>query len=125
VSQNLKYTKSHEWIEVEGAVRKVGITDFAQQQLGDIVFVELPEVGRVVNAGDEICVIESTKATASVYAPVPGTIVEVNTPLPDKPELLNEQPTGDGWLVRIEPSGDAPELLDQTAYDAFCKQEEG
>lgn len=121
---NLLFTKSHEWIEADGDERKVGITDFAKEQLGDIVFVEFPQPGRKVKAGDEMCVIESTKATASVYSPVDGEIVEVNSPLTDRPELVNSDPTGDGWLVKVRPDALPEGLLDQQAYEAFCKEEE-
>lgn len=124
MATNLLYAKSHEWIEADGAVRRIGITDFAQQQLGDIVFVELPEVGRVVKAGDEICVIESTKTTASVYAPIGGKIAEVNTPLNDSPQLVNEAPFDGGWLIELEATGDGAGLLDDAAYEAHCKEEE-
>lgn len=116
--ESLKYTKSHEWIEPEGAARKVGITDFAQDQLGDIVYVEFPASGRKVEAGDEVCVIESCKATASVYAPVSGTIRAYNNPLVDKPELINKAPFTDGWLFEIEPDGeDDASLLDLDTYE--------
>jgi glycine cleavage system H protein len=124
VAANLKYTKSHEWIEAEGASRKIGITDFAQQQLGDIVFVELPEAGKAVKAGEEIGVIESTKATASVYAPAGGTIAEVNAPLADNPQWINDDPLGKGWLVKLAVAGASEDLMDEAAYAAFCKEEE-
>jgi glycine cleavage system H protein len=123
-TQALVFTKTHEWIEATGGARKVGITEFAQDQLGDIVYVELPEPGKIVAAGDEICVIESTKATASVYAPASGKVVEANVVLGDQPQLLNEDPLGDGWLVKLAVAEDRGDLLDEAAYAAFCKEEE-
>jgi glycine cleavage system H protein len=124
-SQALLFTKSHEWIEAAGATRKAGITDFAQDQLGDIVYVELPEPGKAVAAGDELCVIESTKATASVCAPVAGTVVLANAALGDEPQLVNEDPLGKGWLLELEvQAGAEGELMDATAYEAYCKEEE-
>jgi glycine cleavage system H protein len=123
-TQALLFAKSHEWIEAAGATRKVGITKFAQDQLGDIVYVELPEPGKVVAAGDEICVIESTKATASVYAPASGKVVEANAALGEQPQLLNEDPLGAGWIVKLAVAEDRGDLLDEAAYAAFCKEEE-
>ena len=129
MAQPLLFTKSHEWVEPEGPARKVGITDFAQDQLGDIVYVELPEAGKIVAAGDELCVIESTKATASVYAPIGGTVVEINAVLADEPQFVNEDPLGKGWLLKLDvgASGDGVGvggLLDAEAYEAYCKEEE-
>ncbi len=98
----MKYTESHEWIDLEDNIGTVGVTDYAQKELGDIVYVELPEVGTEVNAGDEVAVLESTKAAADIYAPVGGTIVEVNKALNDKPEEINQSPMEDGWLFKIE-----------------------
>lgn len=99
---SLKYTKEHEWVKVEGNRVTMGITDFAQDQLGDIVFVELPDVDDEVGSGDSIIVLESVKAAADVYAPVAGTIIEVNDGLEDDPGLVNTDPYGEGWLVAIE-----------------------
>jgi glycine cleavage system H protein len=119
---SLKYTKDHEWISVENGVGKVGITDFAQAQLGDVVFVELPDVGASLTAGQSFGTIESVKAVSELFAPVSGEVVEVNAALKDKPELVNSAPH-DTWMVAIKlanPS-EAGELLDATAYDALVK----
>lgn len=124
-AKSLFYTKSHEWIEPSGARRKIGITDFAQGQLGDIVFVEFPKTPKKLAAGDEACIIESCKATASVYAPVPGTIVAVNTPLTTTPEKINQSPLEEGWLFELEldASADTSSMLSLDAYEKFCKEE--
>ena len=116
----VKYTEDHEWIRVEGGIGTVGITDHAQEQLGDIVFVELPEVGRSLAKGDESGVVESVKAASEIYAPVSGEIVEVNAELENNPGLLNEDPYGAGWLVKIRVSDPAPiaALADAAKYEA-------
>lgn len=115
---DLRYTATHEWLRREGDAVTMGITDYAQGELTDVVFVEIPEVGRHVSAGDEICALESVKAVAYVYAPVSGTISAVNERLKTEPELVNQQPYGDGWIVRLSP--DSPEktvdLFDAAAY---------
>lgn len=98
----MKYTESHEWIKVQGKVGTVGVSHYAQKELGDIVFVELPGVGRTVDKGEEVAVLESTKAAADVYAPVSGKIVAVNPDLGDAPELINSAPEEEGWLFKIE-----------------------
>jgi len=119
---SLKYTKDHEWISVENGVGKVGITDFAQVQLGDVVYVELPDVGASLTAGQSFGTIESVKAVSELFAPVSGEVVEVNAALKDKPELVNSAPH-DTWMVAIKlanPS-EAGELLDATAYDALVR----
>jgi glycine cleavage system H protein len=119
---SLKYTKDHEWISVENGVGKVGMTDFAQGQLGDVVYVELPDVGASLTAGQSFGTIESVKAVSELFAPVSGEVVEVNAALKDKPELVNSAPH-DTWMVAIKlanPS-EAGELLDATAYDALVK----
>lgn len=119
VPDELRYTEEHEWIEFvdDGKVR-VGITDYAQDQLGDVVFVDLPEVGAEFATGDMVAEVESTKSVAEVYAPVAGAIVEVNGGLVDTPELVNQSPYGDGWFVVIEPSEavDGGSFLDAEAY---------
>jgi len=122
--EQLKYTKSHEWIETAGKERKVGISDFAQSQMGDIVFVDLPAAGKEVKAGDEVVVIESCKATASVYAPVAGKIVAFNKALSDAPEKINQAPYGDGWLFKIEVADEASAnpLMDHDAYIKTCNE---
>jgi glycine cleavage system H protein len=115
------FTKDHEWIEVDGTAATVGITDYAQGQLGDVVFVELPEAGRVVAAGKEAAVVESVKAASEVYAPVSGTVTEANTALADTPDLVNTAPEGDGWFFKLTLSNPAEleGLMDEGAYKAF------
>jgi glycine cleavage system H protein len=118
VPDDLRYSSDHEWVRSDGTRMRVGITDYAQDALGDVVFVDLPEVGREVSAGDSVAEVESTKSVSDIYAPVSGTVVEVNADLADSPERLNEDPYGEGWLFVIEPSSDA-DLLDATAYRAL------
>lgn len=115
------YTKDHEWIEVDGATATVGITAYAQEQLGDVVFVELPEAGRVVEAGKEAAVVESVKAASEVYAPVSGTVTEANQALADDPSLVNSAPEDAGWFFRLTLADPAQldGLMDRAAYDAF------
>ncbi|MDD5482306.1 MAG: glycine cleavage system protein GcvH [Kiritimatiellae bacterium] len=114
-----KYTKTHEWTQVEGDLLKTGITDFAQHQLSDITYVELPAANRHISAGEEMAVVESIKAAADVYMPVAGTIVEVNENLADKPDAINADPYGEGWLVKIKPDDpqDAEKLLAASEYE--------
>jgi glycine cleavage system H protein len=123
--EGLKYSKEHEWVRSEGNRVVVGITDFAQDELGDVVFVELPEVGTVVEAGGTFGVIESVKAVSDLYAPVSGTIVEVNPQLADHPELVNESPYGEGWMIVIEASNpdELQQLLSAEAYQTHIEQE--
>ena len=104
VPENLKYAKTHEWVDVKGDIARVGITDHAQSELTDIVFVELPDIGREVKRGDEICVVESVKSVSEIYAPVSGKIVKINKELEDAPEKINQSPYEEGWLVEIEMS---------------------
>lgn len=121
----LRYAESHEWAASDGASATVGITDFAQDQLGDVVFVELPDVGRRVTKGEQMAVIESVKTASDIYAPVSGVIEAVNDALDAQPELINSDPYGDGWLVRIG-LADASELdglLDAAAYTASASEE--
>lgn len=121
----LKYTKDHEWLSLEGDVATVGITDYAQEQLGDVVFVELPEEGQELTAGEEAAVIESVKAAGEINAPVSGTVVAVNEVLADAPDTVNQDPIGDGWFfkVRIECDLDESEFLDEEAYKTFVEEE--
>ncbi|MFA6915606.1 MAG: glycine cleavage system protein GcvH [Parachlamydiales bacterium] len=117
----MKYTPSHEWIETKPQdYAIVGITDYAQKELGDIVYIELPKVGRLVKAGEQICVLESTKAAADVYSPVSGTVTEVNDQLKDNSSLVNSDAEGSGWLYKIDLSApnELDSLLDQDAYQA-------
>lgn len=115
------YTEDHEWIRVEGGVATVGITDYAQEQLGDLVFVELPEVGRTISKGDTAVVVESVKAASDVYAPVDGEIVEANAQLASNPALVNSAATGDGWLWKMKLSDESQlsGLLDEAGYKAL------
>ena len=122
---DLRYSKEHEWIRIADGVGTVGITDHAQQQLGDIVFVDLPEVGRAVEQGGDAAVVESVKAASEVYAPVSGEIVEVNAALVDDPAKVNGDPEGDGWFFRIKLSKPAEldGLMDAAAYRKFAEEE--
>jgi glycine cleavage system H protein len=119
--EDLRYTKDHEWARVEGEVVRVGITDFAQDALGDVVYVDLPDVGAQVAADQPLGEVESTKSVSDVFSPVSGTIVERNPLIDDHPELVNEQPYGDGWLVVIEPveASQVERLMDAASYRAF------
>ena len=122
----LRYAKSHEWVRTDdGDVVTVGITDHAQDQLGDVVFVELPEVGRKVNAGDTVAVIESVKTASDIYTPVSGVVSAINDTLEARPEAINLGPYGDGWLFKVTPSntGELADLLDADAYNAQATEE--
>ncbi len=111
------YTKSHEWLAVEGKNATVGITDFAQSQLGDVVFIELPKVGRKLAHGESFGVVESVKAASDIYSPVAGVVTAVNEKLAAKPELVNSDPYGDGWLMKVEVAGSLPtDLMNEAAY---------
>jgi len=118
VPEGLHYTKDHEWAKLEGRRVRVGITDHAQKELTDVVYVELPTVGKAVKQGDEMGVVESVKAASEIYAPFSGTVVEVNKALEDKPELVNQSPYGEGWMVVLEVANpdDAKALMDAAAY---------
>ncbi len=122
---SLHYTKEHEWIRVEADIATVGITDFAQAQLGDVVFVEVPEAGRQVSKGSEAAVVESVKAASDVYAPVSGEIVEGNQALVDDSALVNSDPEGEGWFFRLRLSnpGELEGLMDADAYRSFCESQ--
>ena len=121
----LKYTEEHEWVLIEDDLVTVGITDFAQDQLGDVVFVELPQVGDTLEMGKNFGVVESVKAVSDVYAPVSGEVVEVNEELPDEPELLNSSPYEDGWMIKIKLSDpdELDELMDSSSYQEFVEQD--
>jgi glycine cleavage system H protein len=118
-----RYTKEHEWVRVDGGAATVGITDFAQHELGDIVYVELPEIGRAVKAGEVLGTIESVKAVSELYAPVAGTITEVNTLLRDKPESINLDAHGTGWICKLAPanSDEIDSLMDADAYGLHAR----
>ena len=125
--ENLQYTKEHEWIRVEEGVGIVGITDFAQHELGDVVFVELPKAGTVLTKGQPFGVVESVKAVSDIFAPVGGTVVESNGKVNDTPELVNQDPYGTGWLIKIRTSDPAEleALMDAAAYREFTSEKEG
>jgi glycine cleavage system H protein len=123
VPGDLQYTKTHEWMRREGDTATVGITDHAQDELGDVVFVELPEQGASFGAGDAFGTIESVKAVSDLYAPVGGEIVEVNSSLEDAPEKVNEDPYGEGWIIRLRVSGEG-NLLSAEEYEKVLEEEE-
>jgi len=118
------FTEDHEWIDVDGTTATVGITDYAQGQLGDIVFVELPDEGKKFEKGDEAAVVESVKAASDVYSPISGTIVELNSDLEDTPALVNDDPEGDGWFFKLDLSdaGELDGLMDEEKYEAFVSK---
>lgn len=117
----MRFTKDHEWVRLDGDVATVGITRYAAEQLGDVVFVETPEAGKALNRGDSFAVVESVKAASDVYAPVSGEVVEGNAALADAPETVNSDPEGEGWFARIRVANPAEldELMDRAAYDAY------
>ena len=121
----IKYTREHEWIRIEGDTATVGITFYAQEQLGDVVFVELPEADTSADQGAEVAVAESVKAASDIYAPVTGTIVESNSELSDRPELVNEDPENDGWFFKMNLSdtSELEDLLDEADYQTFIQEE--
>ena len=126
VPDDVRYAPSHEWARIDDEVVTVGISDFAQQSLGDVVYVELPQVGDEVSAGTEACVVESVKAAADVYAPVSGTVVAVNETLEESPEMVNQDPYGDGWFFKVEPTDveELDDLLDADGYEQHCESED-
>lgn len=125
VPQDLFYAKTHEWVSLNDGIATVGITDFAQSQLSDLTFAELPEVGTEFAAGDEAAVVESVKAAADVYSPIAGEVVEVNSELEDSPELINKDPFGAGWIFKLKvlDESDVDSLLDADSYEELCPEE--
>ena len=123
IPEELQYTRSHEWVRTEGDTATIGITDHAQDELGDIVFVELPETGATFDAGDSFGTVESVKAVSDLYTPVGGEVVEVNEALSESPEKINEDPYGEGWIVKIQVSGEA-NLLSASDYEQILEEEE-
>ena len=123
--KELRYSREHEWVAVEENIATIGITDYAQDQLGDIVYVELPEVGTQVTKDEAFGVVESVKAVSDIYAPVSGTVTEVNVGLPDSPETINEDPYGDAWMIRVEMSDPAEleDLMKAAEYQKFVEEE--
>ena len=123
VPAELKYTKSHEWVKEEGGLYVVGLTDFAQDALGDIVFINMPEEGDDVASGESFADVESVKAVSDVFSPVSGTVAEVNEELIDEPALINQEPY-EQWLIKVKDVSDTEELMDAAAYEEFCATEE-
>ena len=117
----IRYTADHEWVRIEGDAAVVGLTNYAQEQLGELVFVELPDIGRELGKGDEAAVVESVKAASEIHSPVSGTVTEVNETLTDQPTKVNEHPLGDGWFFKLKLSnpGELDELMDEAAYKAI------
>jgi glycine cleavage system H protein len=126
IPDDLRYTREHEWARKKGKNVAVGITEYAQDQLGDVVYLELPDIGDAVKKGEAFGVVESTKAVSELFAPISGKVVEVNDPLADAPEAVNEDPYEEGWMVVIEPSDPAEldALLDAKAYQSFLEEQE-
>ena len=126
IPKDLKYTEEHEWVRMEGSVGVCGITDYAQEMLTDIVYVELPEVDIEIGQGEQVAVVESVKAVSDVYAPLSGTIVEINEELEDSPEMVNDDPYGEGWIFKSEVEDDNEQegLMDAEEYAAFIESME-
>jgi len=122
IPADLKYTKDHEWVRIEGDTATFGISDHAQEALGDIVFVELPEIGRTIDAGEAYAVIESVKAVSDVYAPAAGEVIEVNGELEDEPEKVNTDAYGAGWIAKVKMSGNTLELMSDDEYNTFLEE---
>jgi glycine cleavage system H protein len=122
--KDLRYTENHEWIRDDGDVYTVGITDYAAEQLGDVTFVELPEVGDEFAQNEEVATVESVKAASDVYAPVSGRVSDINDSLPEKPELVNRDPYGDGWFFKLDSvnSAELDDLMDAVAYEKYIKE---
>ena len=123
IPDNLLYTKSHEWAKIEGEEAVIGITQFAQEQLGDLTFVELPEAGQTISAGEEMGTVESVKAASEIYAPISGEVLAVNSELEDAPEKVNEDPYGQGWLIKIKIAEVPENLLSPAQYEAHIAEE--
>ena len=123
VREGLRYTESHEWLKVQEDTTIIGITDYAQAELTDIVFVELPEIGKEIKKGEELCVVESVKSVSEIYSPISGNVVDVNKKLDDSPEIINESPYNDGWLVELEvkDKSELDSLLDAASYKKILK----
>lgn len=126
IPKELRYSEEHEWATVDENIATIGITDYAQEQLGDIVYIELPETGTQVTKGDKFGVVESVKAVSDLYSPVTGTVVTVNTGLPNTPETINEEPYGDGWMIRVEMSNpeELDDLMTAAEYEKFVEEAE-
>lgn len=120
--EDLKYTKSHEWVRTEDDTATIGVTDHAQEELGDVVFVELPSVGESFETGETFGTVESVKAVSDLYAPIAGEVVEANTALEDSPEKINEDPYGEGWIVKLKTSGSPENLLSAAEYERVMEE---
>ena len=120
-----RFAETHEWVSTEGDTATVGISEYAQSQLGDVIYLELPTVGQQLEAGARLGVIESVKAASDLYSPVSGAVSDVNADLKDHPEYVNEDPYGKGWIIKLRGVSDNPKLLDQKGYDAFVKGQSG
>lgn len=123
IPKDLKYAKSHEWAKIEGDSATIGITHFAQEQLGDLTYVDLPKVGSSVTTGAEMGSVESVKAASELYSPVTGIVTEVNAALENAPEAINQEPYGAGWMIKVKLTGSADALLDAAAYAQVCAEE--
>ena len=123
IPSELQYLKTHEWVRIQGDIATVGITDFAQDQLGDVVFVELPAVGKVLKQGENAAVVESVKTASDIYSPVSGEVIEVNSSLTDEPENINAEPYGNGFLFKVKITSQPTGLLDAGAYQAVAESE--
>jgi len=123
VPEELQYTRSHEWVRTEDDTATIGITDHAQDELGDVVFVELPEQDATFDAGDSFGTVESVKAVSDLYTPIGGEVVEINETLNDSPEKINEDPYGEGWIVKLRVSDEGSELLSASDYEQFVEEE--
>ena len=123
--EELHYTQSHEWVRIDGEIGTIGITEHAQKELGEIVYLELPSVGEKISKDDHFGVVESVKAVSDIYAPVSGTVVEVNEGLPESPEVINEDPYGDGWLIKVRVSdlSEMEDLMDGEEYEEMVAKE--
>jgi glycine cleavage system H protein len=119
----MRFSESHEWVRTEGDTATVGISQYAQSQLGDVIYLELPSVGQQLDAGARLGVIESVKAASDLYSPVGGEVTEVNQELKDHPEYVNQDPYGKGWVIKLKAVKDNPKLLDQKAYDSFVQSQ--
>lgn len=125
IPEDYYYSKTHEWVSLEDGIATIGITDFAQSQLSDLTFVELPQLGSIFSSGDEAAVVESVKAAADVYSPVSGEVVDVNVNLEDEPEIINKDAFNSGWIfkVRINDESDLNQLMDSSSYNEICPEE--
>ena len=121
----MRFAETHEWVKKDGDIATVGISEYAQSQLGDVIYLELPAVGQQLDAGARLGVIESVKAASDLYSPVAGEVSEVNQDLKDHPEYVNQDPYGKGWVIKLRSVKDNPKLLDQKAYDAFVQGQSG